>query len=172
MKPDMEIQQRWDDGGPELKALRRLPRVSFTQPAWAVRLDHPSVRHSVVTQDISQLGVGFWSIDEFVLGSRVVLAIETSGWERRRILCVIRRCRFLGQGFYAVGAEFEAITEDMTEAIPSEWLEWAKMPHTRVCCLPVSTTLNPELIPGVFSAPVPVGAGAEQPWGSSECGCP
>jgi len=153
---DNALQQCWDDARPELKALRSAPRVSFAQAAWAVSLDRLDTRHSIVTQDISLLGVGFWTIEAFVPGSRVVLAIELNGWERRRILCEIRRCRYIDQGFFAVGAKFEAITEDASASIPQEWIDWAKMPPARRRRLAGPQILSPELVPGVFSAPVPV----------------
>lgn len=135
---------------------RRQPRILFQQQAWAVDLQNPEVRHSILTQNLSVLGIGFLTIHAFPMDAWLVIFITFDTGVNRKVLCHIKRNQPTGNGFYLVGAEFESAlpNDSESEDIPAEWLDMVQQAEQSNLPLPKDKPiLEQDLIPGTFSAP-------------------
>lgn len=135
---------------------RRQPRILFQQQAWAVDLQHPDIRHSILTQNLSVLGIGFLTIHAFPMDAWLVIFITFESGISRKVLCHIKRNQTTGNGFYQIGAEFEAAlpNDSGSEDIPEEWLEMVQRVEQSTLLWPKDKPiLEQDLIPGTFSAP-------------------
>lgn len=75
---------------------------------------------------------------------------------QRKILCRAKRCASAGNGFYCVGAEFEAAVPNDPPSfeVPKEWLDMANRSDQPNIPMPKNkAVLDEALIPGVFTEP-------------------
>jgi hypothetical protein len=121
---------------------RSQKRISLRMDIDVTLLASPVLpRTGIVTRNLSVKGLGFIWYREFRKNEFIAIHLVVPGRISRLLLGQVAFCRYIRNGVYEAGAEFQELAKPGTNQIPMEWMQRAQL-RAVIGKVPTAKTAN------------------------------